>query len=98
MRSADDGAGADLRLLPRGGEFAADRTGDARGRGVPLLSGGPASGSRQGRGASAGALRHPVAAVLAGFAVVSAGGPVEAWASGAERDEDQDQSPEAPRR
>src|SRR5277367_5897815 len=70
VRSADDGAGADLWLLPWGGEFAADRAGDPRGRGIPLLGGRPASGSRHDRGVPAGALGKSGAVVRAGVAVV----------------------------
>src|ERR1017187_8383138 len=95
VRSADDGPGADLRLLPGGGEFAADRAGDVRGRGVPVFGGRPASGSRHDRGVSAGAVDVSGAALRAGFAVVPAGGAGEAGARGAGRDEDQGQRLEA---
>ena len=78
-----------------GGEFAADRGGDLRGRGAPLLGGRPASGSRHDRDVSAGALGGSGAVLRAGLAVVPAGGAGKAGTRGAGRDEDQGQRLEA---
>ncbi len=76
-------------------EFAADRAGDVRRCGVPLLGGGPAPRSRYHRGVPAGAVDALGAVVRAGFAVMPAGGTGEAGARGAGRNQDQGQRLEA---
>src|SRR5437867_5285219 len=68
LPSGDDGASAVIRLLPGCGEFAQAGTRDLPGRGVPVLGGGPASGSRFHRQLSAGAFAGTGRVVYAGVA------------------------------
>src|SRR6266704_3492721 len=74
LPSGDDGACAVVRLLCGCGEFAQAGKGDLRGCGVPVFSGGPASGSRFHRQLPADAFAGTGRIVHAGLAIVREGG------------------------
>src|SRR2546427_8749023 len=83
VRPADDGAAADLRVLPRGGQFAAGRAGDIRRRSVPISGCRPTPRSRQHRGFPRGALDWALTTVRARVGAVlgsGATGAVGRWA------------------